>query len=87
MSKEVKVLNRKFCCHDGVGKSCEEYRKPAEAIIRETGSSNLTSLRITTSKESKEEVRDKTDDIVERTKLGRVGHEGTATDRTDFEPC
>ena len=36
--------------------------------------------------ENTEEVRDKTDDIVEE-KFGKVGHEWTATDRTDFEPC
>ena len=73
MSKEVKILNRKFCWHDGVGISCEADRKHAEAIIRETGASNLTSLKIPMSKESKEEVRDKTDDIVVERKLGKLG--------------
>ena len=38
------------------------------------------------SNESKEEVRDKTYDVVEE-KIGKVGHEGTVTDRTDFELC
>ena len=56
MSKEVKILNRKLCWPDGVGISYEADRKHAEAIIREAGASNLTSLKITTSKESKEEV-------------------------------
>ena len=72
MSKEVKILNRKLCWHDGVGISCEADRKHAKAIIRETGASNLTSLKIHMSKESKEEVRDKTDDIVVKTKLGMM---------------
>ena len=39
MSKEVKILNRKFCWQDGVGISHEAGRKHAEAIIRETGAS------------------------------------------------
>ena len=79
MSKEVKILNRKHCWHDGVGISYEADQKHAEAIIRETGASNLTSLKITMSKESNDGVVDKTKDIVE--------HEGTTIGRTDFEPC
>ena len=59
MSKEVTILNRKLCWHDGVGISNEADRKHAEAIIRGTGASNLTCLKITLSKESKENVRDK----------------------------
>ena len=70
MSKEVMMLNRKLCWHDGVGISNEADRKHAEAIIRETGGFKLTSLKIPMSKENKEEVRDKTDDIVEWRKLG-----------------
>ena len=35
--------------------------------------SNLTSLKIPMSKENKEEARDKTDDIVEKRKLGKLG--------------
>ena len=46
MSKEVKILNRKLCWHGGVGISYEADQKHAEAIIRETGASNLTSLKI-----------------------------------------
>ena len=46
MSKVVKILNRKLCWHGGVGISYEADRKHAEAIIRETGASNLTSLNI-----------------------------------------
>ena len=46
MSKEVKILNRKICGHDGIGISFEADHKHAEAIIRETGASNLTSLKI-----------------------------------------
>ena len=45
-SREVKILNRKLCCHDGVGPM---------------------------STENKEEVRDTTDDIVEKRKLGKLG--------------
>ena len=56
MSTEVKILNRKLCWHEGVGISYEADRERAEAIIRETGASNLTSLKIPMSKESKEEV-------------------------------
>ena len=73
ISKEVKILKRKLCWPDGVGISCEADRKHAEAIIRETGASNLKSLKIPMSTESKEEVRDKTDDIVEKTKLRKSG--------------
>ena len=71
MSKEVKILNRKLSQHEGVGIPYEADRKHAEVIISETGASNLTSLKITMSKESKEEVRGKTDDIVEKRKLGK----------------
>ena len=73
MSKEVKILNRKLCWHDGVGISYEADQKHAEAVVREKGASNLTSLKIPMSKENKEEVRDKTDDIVEKRKLGKLG--------------
>ena len=73
MSKEVKILNRRLCWHDGVGISHEADQKHAEAIIRETGASNLTSLKIPMSKEKEEEVRGKTDDIVEERKLGKLG--------------
>ena len=73
MSKEVKILNRKLCWHDGVGISYEADQKHAEAIIRETGASNLSFFKISMSKENKEEVRDKTDDIVEKRKLGNLG--------------
>ena len=45
MSKEVKILNRKLYWHDG-------FEKHAEAIIRETGASKLTSLKISVSKEN-----------------------------------
>ena len=48
---------------------------------------NLTSSKIPRSKENKEEVRDKTDDVAEEREVGKVGHEGTTVDRTDFEPC
>ena len=73
MSKEVKILNRKLCWHDGVGISYDADQKHAEAIIRETRASNLTSLKIPMSKENREEVRDKTNDIVEKRKLGKLG--------------
>ena len=81
VSKEVKIMNRKICWHDGVGISFEADPKHAEGIIRETGASNLTFLKITM---NHEEVRDKTDDIVEKRKIGKVGHEGTATDRDRY---
>ena len=42
MSKEVKILNRKLCCHGGIGISDEADQNHAKAIIRETGASNLT---------------------------------------------
>ena len=73
MSKEVKILNGKLCRHGGVGISYEADRKHAEAIIRETGASNLTSPKIHMSKKSKEEVRSKTDDTVEKRALGKLG--------------
>ena len=44
-----------------------------QPIMRETGASNLTSLKIHISKKGKEVVRDKTDDIVEKRKLGKLG--------------
>ena len=83
MSKEVKILIEMLCWHDGARSFLEADQKHAEAIIRGTGASNLTSLKIPMSKESKEEVRDKTDYIVEK-KVGKIGHEGTTTCRTDF---
>ena len=69
----MNILNRKLRWHDGVGISYEADQKHAEAIMRETGASNLTSLKVTMSKESKGGVRDKTDDIEEKRKLGKVG--------------
>ena len=60
MSKEVKTMNRKLCWHDGVGISYEADHKHAEAIIRETGASNLTSLKMPMSRENKEEVTKQT---------------------------
>ena len=73
MSKEVKILNTKLCWHDGVGISYEADQKHAEAIIRDTRASNLTPFQIPMSKESKDEVRDKTDDSVENRKLEKLG--------------
>ena len=68
----MRIFSRELCWHDGVGISYEADRKHAEAIIRETGASNLTSLEISMSNED-EEVRDKTDDIVEKRELGKLG--------------
>ena len=73
MSKEVKILNRKLCWHDGVGISYEADQKHAEAIIREPTESKFDIFENPMSKESKEDVRDKTDDIVEKRKLGKFG--------------
>ena len=73
MAKEVQILNRKLCWPNGAAISYEADKKHAEAIIRETGASNLTSLKIPMSTENKEEVRDKTDDIVEKRNLGKLG--------------
>ena len=88
MSKKVKkILKRKLCWHDEVGISYEADRKHAEANIRETGASNLTSLKIPMFKESKEEVRNKTNDLMEKEKVGKFGREGTTIDRTDLEPA
>ena len=56
-----------------MGISYEADQKHAEAIIRETGASNLTSLKIAMSKESKDGVRDRTDNIVEKRGLGKLG--------------
>ena len=72
MSKELKILNRKLCWNDGVGISHEADRKHAEPIIREVGASNLTSWKIPMSKESKEEVLDKTDDMKEQPLIGQM---------------
>ena len=73
MSKEVKILNRKLRRQDGVGICHEADQKHAEAIMRETGASILMSMEVSMSKESKGGVRDKTDDIGETRKLGRLG--------------
>ena len=73
MSKEVKIRKRNLCWYDGVGISCEADQKHTEAIIRETGASNLSSLKIHMSKENKEEMRDKTNDVAEKRKLGKLG--------------
>ena len=86
MSKEVKILNRKLCWHDGVGISYEADRKHAEAIIRETGASNLTSLKIPMSKKNKGGSARQNRRHCGEEKIGKVAHEGTITDRTDFEP-
>ena len=59
MSKEVKILNRKLWWHDGVGISYEAEPRRAEAIIHETGASNLTLMKILMSNQSKDGVRDK----------------------------
>ena len=85
MSKKVMILNGKLRWHNGVGISYEADENHAEAITHRTGASNLTSLKITMSKESKEEVRDNRRHCGEE-KVGKVGHEGRTTDRTDFEP-
>ena len=73
MSEEVKILKGQLCWHDEVGISNEADRKHAEANIRETGASNLTSLKILMFKESKEEVRNITNDLMEKKrKLGNL---------------
>ena len=54
----------------GSGHPVYEAEKHAEAIILPNRASNPTSLKNPVSKESKEEVRDRTDDIVEKRKLG-----------------
>ena len=87
MSKEVKILNRKLCWHDGVGISYEADQKQQEAIVRETGASNLTSLKILMSKEEQGGSARQNRRHCGEEKFGKVGHEGTATGRTDFEPC
>ena len=87
MSKEVKILNRKLCWHDGVGISYEADQKHAEAIVRGTGASNLTSLKIPCPKRTRRKCETKQTTLCGEEKIGKVGHEGTATGRTDFEPC
>ena len=74
MSKEVKIPNRKLCWHDGVGISYEADRKHAEAIIRGTGASNLTSLKDPPmSKESKDERARRNRRHCGEEKVGKVG--------------
>ena len=51
--------------------SYEADQKHAEAVMRETGASNLISMQVPMSKESKGGVRDKADDIGETRKLGK----------------
>ena len=53
MSKEVKLLNGSSVGTMESGYPMKQTGNTAEAIIRETGASNLTSLHISTSKESK----------------------------------
>ena len=35
MSKEVKILNRKLCWHDGVGISCEGHKQKQSSAKQE----------------------------------------------------
>ena len=82
------MLTRKLCWPDGVGISYEADQKHAEAIIRETGASNLTSLKILMFKESNGGcARQNRRRHNGEEKVGKFGHEGTTTCRTDLEPC
>ena len=87
MTKEVKILNRKLCWPDGAGISYEADKKHAEAIIRETGASNLISLKIPHVQREQGGSARQNRRYCGEEKIGKVGHDGTATDRTDFEPC
>ena len=64
MSKEVKILNRKLCWHDGGGPETRRSNYPRNRSVHFD--------IIPMSKESKEDVRDKTD-IVEKRKSGKLG--------------
>ena len=86
MSKEVKILNRKLCWHDGVGISYEADQKHAEAMVRETGASNLTFLKIPCQREQGGCARQNRRHCG-KDKVWKIGHEGTTTCRTDLEPC
>ena len=87
MSKDVKILNRKLCWHDGVGISYEADQKHAEAIVRETGAIQFDIFENPhVQREQGGSARQNRRHCGEE-KIGKVGHEGTATGRTDFEPC
>ena len=87
MSKEVKILNRKLCWHDGVGMSLEAHQKHAAAIIRETGASNLTSLKNPHVQREQGGCARQNRRYRREEKVGTIGHEGTTTCRTDLVPC
>ena len=88
MAKEVKILNRKLCWHDGAGISYEADKKHAEAINHPRDRSIQSAIF-----ESSHVQREQGGSARQnrrhcgKEKIGKVGHEGTATDRTDFEPC
>ena len=87
MSKEVNILNRKLCWHDGVGISCEADRKtrrsnhPRNRNIQFDIFENPHVQR----EQGGSARQNRRHCGVE--KIGKVGHEGTAIDRTDFELC
>ena len=86
MSKEVKILNRKLCCHGGIGISDEADQKHAKAIIRETGASNLTPFSNPHVQREQGGRTKQNRGHHGKEKVGKIGREGTTIDRTDFEP-
>ena len=78
MSKEVKILNRKLCWHNGVGIFYEADRKHAEAIVRETGASNLTSFKNPHVQREQGRSARQTRGRCGEEKIGKVGHEGNS---------
>ena len=87
MSKEVKILNRKLCWHDGVGISCEADRKHTEAIIRGTGARFFFFFENPNVQREQGDCARQDRRHCGEEKVGTVGHEGTTIDRKDFEPC
>ena len=74
LENELKILNRKVTWHDGVGISYEADPKHVEAILRETGAGNLSSVKTPMIREDGVEARGaKEKDIVLRKMTGTLG--------------
>ena len=55
--------------------------------MRETGASSLTPLKVPLSKESKDTARDKTEDVLKRRKLGKLGMQEHVWDGQVLSPA
>lgn len=75
-AKEVRILNRKFVWHDGVGMSCEADPEHAEVLIRDTGALHFTALKTPITWESKESDQIQTEDAIARKRPGKVKEAG-----------